>query len=238
MGAGKNEPLAEDLLYPGMRIEVLSAEKQFIFRGTIRRFDVDAVYVENTSGDEIPPVLYNTTVHLRGFARGLRSIVLIGKISGSTDRFWRIGELSQIHFQEGRKYFRQTVSVPARIMNITEVFEPGSSRGGDAAEGELLPCTLLDVSGGGIRFASRHKFAVGDYIYLFGVQFFPDEPPFSMICRILRTEDAGRQSQFGCCFEAMEVREHDRLIRVILKLQRLALTDKTISGPPDSAGRT
>ena len=88
---------------PGMMVEALTLNNQLTFVGKVERFGSNgAVTIRESTGQELPPVLYNKEIKLR-FFQGERTMVLHGKICGSgcgswtswkTSSWWRSGASS------------------------------------------------------------------------------------------------------------------------------------------------
>ena len=83
------------------------------------------------------------------------------------------------------------------------------------------PCTVLDVSAGGILIASQEEYQQGDRLSILGVRLTRTEDAFNFNCYVRRV--GGREMGFiryGCQFETLSSREQDRLLRAIFTVQR------------------
>ncbi len=214
MGTGSNMGL-----YLGMTLEVLTTDNKPIFIGRIADMDEGSVDIAGTSGGEVPPVLYNTGIRLRGFLPGMRPIMLSGSVCGSTEKFWRVDQLKSLYVQENRGFFRQHISVEATVMCVNAIFQPENGAVPEEKSG-TEPCHLLDISGSGLRMSCRRAYDVDDWLFVMDADLWPADAPFSFTCRVRRTENAGWAYVYGCQFEGLEPREQDRLLRVILQIQR------------------
>ena len=209
-------------LYLGMTLEVLTTENKPIFIGRTADMEDDAIDIASASGGEVPPVLYNTEVRLRGFLPGMRPIMLSGVVCGSAKHFWRVHQLKSLYVQENRGFFRQHISVEATVMCVNAIFQPDAGPVPQEKSG-TSPCHLLDISGSGLRLSCRRDYDVGDWLFVMDADLWPADAPFSFTCRVRRMEDDRLAKVYGCQFEGLEPREQDRLLRAILQIQRREL---------------
>lgn len=205
-------------LYIGMKLEVLTTENKIIFIGKVADKDGSEIRVEAASGAEVPPVLYNTEIRLRGFLPGMRTIMVLGCVRGSTEEFWRIECMRSLYAQENRGFFRQNISADAKVMCVNSIFQPGSTPAPEKSGTEA--CHLLDISGSGLRLSCRRKYEEGDWLFVMEAAIWPGEAPFSFTCQVRRVQEAKWDWIYGCQFEGLEPKEQDRLLRAILQLQR------------------
>ena len=109
-------------LYLGMTLEVLTTENKPIFIGRTTDMDDDAIDIASASGGEVPPVLYNTEIRLRGFLPGMRPIMLSGVVCGSAGHFWRVHQLKSLYVQENRGFFASIFRSKQRSCALTLFF--------------------------------------------------------------------------------------------------------------------
>ena len=198
---------------PGMMVEVLTMKNVLTFVGRVRSFSPNAVLTIKEAADaELPPVLYNQEVKLRFFQRD-RSLVLRGQICGSTRWIWRVDRLESQFGAEQRMFFRQNVNLTAQVQKVQE------------AEGEETltsptPCTVLDISVGGLMVTTRAALETGDRLVVSGACVVDEVGPFSFRCRVQRVQKSGMNFICGCKFEDLSNREEDRLLQAIFIAQR------------------
>ena len=54
----------------GMRLEMLSGENQtLLYKGVISKKDDECIWVSHADGNEVPPVVYNSRVRLKGYKK-------------------------------------------------------------------------------------------------------------------------------------------------------------------------
>lgn len=224
-------------LRAGMNVEVLTLDNKLTFLGRIDRFNGQMVEVSDGAGRETPPVVFGTEVKLRGFLQGLQPFEVLGKVSGSTDWFWRIDELTGQPMHE-RFYYRQTVSLDVQVFRVTEGDAGPKSVGSsnildvsyytDEQEDPPRPeaCRILDISCGGVGLRTRARFETGDALVLREVQLAPGGTPFTLRGRVRNVQQQGIFFRYGCELEGLDERERDRLLAAILQLQRQTIQSR------------
>lgn len=208
---------------PGMMVEALTLNNQLTFVGRVERFGSNgAVTIRESSGQELPPVLYNKEIKLR-FFQGERTMVLHGKICGSTQWMWKLDHLENKFVVEKRGFFRQHVKVSASAICTPKRGEKRTS----------APCTILDVSAGGLLLSSRETYEVEDELSVTDACIVEELEPFVFQCRIRRVGERVRGSvPYGCQFTALSSREQDRLLRAIFIAQRKEIQTQKERGTP------
>lgn len=199
----------------GSMIEILTKDNRLELLCRVVNYTGDMITIQSAQGQDLPPALYNRDVKMRVSQNGVNSIIL-GKVCGSTKKFWKIDRLQKTTVSEKREYFRQPLRAPAKVQCLKRSPQaPKLSRGVS-----LSACTVLDVSAGGIMIRSSEPFQLGDRLLITDARI-GNEQPFRFTCYVQRVENvAGRDAQFGCQFEPMDRREEDRLLRAIFFLQR------------------
>lgn len=202
-------------IQPGSIVEVLSEDNRLTLLGRVISYTGDMISIQESHGRELPPVYYNQDVKLRVKQNGVNGIIL-GKICGSNKQFWKIDRLQKTTVSEKREYFRQAVQIGAKVQCVKRSANMPKLSRGDAPG----PCTVLDISAGGIMIRSSEPFQQGDRLLVSDVRLDKDKP-FRFSCYVQRVfSEPGRGGRFGCKFEAMEQREEDRLLRAIFAIQR------------------
>lgn len=202
-------------LCAGMSVEVLTPGERLMFVGKVDSFRGGAIIIRDAKGDELPPVMYNEEVKLR-FFREQGSLVFQGKICGSTEMIWKVDRLESRFVKEQRAFFRQKISTQVQAVCARR-----------AASSKPVPCTVLDVSAGGILIASQEEYQQGDRLSITDIRLTRTEAAFSFNCYVRRV--GGREMGFiryGCQFETLPPREQDRLLRAIFAVQREEIKNK------------
>jgi len=214
----EKEPKPNEKLYieDGMRLEVLRSDDDVAFMGRVKDFEGNTLSLVNDTGEDVPSVIYGTEVKLRGAWTGVGLVTYHGTVFGSTPEMWKIGELADWYGWERRSFYRQDVSVEARVLRTYRA-HAASAHDLDVK----VACRILDVSGSGALIAcSKAVFMAGDRLHVTNAKILPDEEPYSFYCTVLRVEKARFNNLYGCRFDGMTIREQDRLARAVFKLQQ------------------
>lgn len=213
----RNNNQEQDLkLHPGMLLEVLTQDNQVVFVARVEEMDRRSVKLVSASGDVLPDVFYNTKISLRGFLSDTQTVLFHGVVRGNSQRFWLIEELEG-EVRKGRSFFRQQVSVKARVSCVNRIYAPERT---ETSSRKIAPCEILDISGGGARITSQEKYQVGDWLSIMEANFAPVKKTFSFTGRVLRAEFKRNMYIYGCQFEGLTQKEQDQLIEMIFLLQR------------------
>lgn len=214
-------------LEPDMRLEIMTSENRLIFLGRIEWVKANAIQVCDILGEDLPYIEYNTPIKLRGFSDNC-AFYLEGIVGGNTRLFWRIDHLATLQAGERRGYFRQNVVLDAVAMRISSPFEKGTVAG--SPQGPLVGCTIINISATGAMMVIKEPFQEGEWVSLSNVRLQPKEPPFTFTCAIRRKiiqEDGS--IAYGCEFYDLHSEEQERLIKIILLLQRKELNARRSS---------
>ena len=95
----------------GMRLEMLSENQTPLFKGVISKKDDECIWVSHAEGSEVPPVVYNSRVRLKGYKKDDNILMLCGTVFGSTPLFWKIGQISEFSIFNKRENYRHPVSI-------------------------------------------------------------------------------------------------------------------------------
>lgn len=201
--------------YPEMTVEVLTPSNTLIFLGKVDELEDGKLQVREAIGKELPPVIYNTEVKIKGVVGDERVEVLFGKVCGSTEYTWKVDSLRWMSVEESRTAFRQRVSILAQVC-LAEARAPALKRKTE----EFSPCRVLDISTGGALIRTRAAFEEGDRLALRDVAVIPEGEPFRFRCRVRRCAEDGNDHLYGCQFEKLPVREEERLLKAIFLVQR------------------
>lgn len=211
--AVEERPTDEFDIHAGMRVDVLTLQNRLTFIGKVDSYRGGALVIRDARDYDLPPVLYNKEIRLR-FARDKNSLVLHGRICGSSSQIWKIDRLESKFTKEQRVYFRQRLSTnpPATCYRRSAPGSPGT---------KPARCEILDISAGGVLIRCREKYEVGDHLMVNGISITDKEESFNFVCQVRRVgEVVETYISYGCQFETLSSREQDRLLRAIFTVQR------------------
>lgn len=208
----------------GASCEIRSTDNILVFLGKVRDFNGNSITIAESTGAEVPPVIFNTEfkfiIHPLNWG-GKPPVVGVGAICGSTRHIWKMDQLTRYHFTEQRSSYRQQVNTPARALFVNPIYGHGAPSREEHFH-RTSDCRILNISLGGAQFRSRERFQSGDWVLLMGAQLLPDEPPFTLTCQICWADRvSAREFLFGCRFTNLTEWEQDRLCGCIFRLQRL-----------------
>lgn len=204
----------------GMRLEMLSEENQtLLYKGVISKKDDECIWVSHAEGSEVPPVVYNSRVRLKGHKKGDNILMLCGTVFGSSPLFWKIGQISEFSIFNRRENYRHPVSIVTTARRLPQ--KPGEEKSGDEYVAvRTEQCTLVNISSGGVLFCCDHRFPVNANVQLGEIKFYPDHPPFALRCKVLRANEQEGKYFHGCRFIDINTKEQERMVREIFLLQR------------------
>lgn len=198
----------------GLRVDILTMQNRLLFVGRLERYRAGTMTISDAQGNELPPLVYNSEMRLR-FVRNGESVVLQGKVCGSSDRIMRVDRLERQFTKEKRVNFRQRLSTnpPATCYRRAEV---------DVAATDPVRCEILDVSAGGLLIRCEEDYNLGDCLVVEGISIAENEGSFNFTCEIRRVGEKinNKYRDYGCQFEGVSEKEEDRLLRAIFAAQR------------------
>ena len=233
--AKKEESLLE---YSGMRMEVLTEEKELLFVGRLVVKDGGEGELQRTSADNVlpeaapeeePPGEENTeekteengekkaaapaekpTFHvlLRGYEESVRQAV---------------------HMKADITHDRGRVWQVRRIKVVSKDNDRAFFRQDVGTDGEVLPlahlgnvpfpCKLLNISAGGACVQTDYVFEPGEKLLLKS-RLLPDSELKPVVCSVRRvTERKGGLFDYGCKFTELDAAAEDEISKAILQLQ-------------------
>ena len=185
----------------GMRLEMLSENQTPLFKGVISKKDDECIWVSHAEGSEVPPVVYNSRVRLKGYKKDDNILMLCGTVFGSTPLFWKIGQISEFSIFNKRENYRHPVAIVTTARRLPN--RPG-----------------VNISIGGVLFCCDHRFPVNATVQLGEIRFYPDHPPFVLRCKVLRASEQDGRYFHGCRFIDLSGKEQERMVREIFLMQR------------------
>ena len=200
-------------LKQGMQVDVLSMDNHLLFSAALENPTREALELRRVSGGSLPQVMGNNKIKMRGKQENEKLFFLSGEVVKSDWDHWQVEKLEILETLDSRAFFRQKADLEAKAMLGAEYYT-----------GEkYVPCKVLDISGGGARLRTRDVYRAGDLILL-EFKPVPNEPEFSIACRVRRAEQKGPEKwEYGCQFLSLVGQEQERLMRVIFDLQRKML---------------
>lgn len=216
--------------YTGMRTEVLNPLNHLIFVGKIELLKEGLLQITEESGENVPWVEYNTKIKLRGFQRGGMSFSVYAYVCGSSEKFWRCDRLELLQKAELRRFYRQIVNLPATVVCVNQLFvqrtDLKSRSMGD------VPCTVLDLSGNGVRLRcdKANRFEVGDWLFLSMADPLKANNCMNYTCCIRRVQESRSGVEYGCELENLSETEQERLLQTVMNIQQKELRARRSRG--------
>ena len=205
---------SEDVsVYSHMRVEVTTKDGQMLFVAKLMYPQQHTAELHQYSESEIP-LLENRSeaealpVHIRGYHDRLRKAVYMeGFITPQPKHVWLVSHLFVVKLGNDRAFFRLDTHMEATATTF-------------GAGGGVLPCRLLNISVGGARIFSEHRYYEGDK-FLLNVQLLEDRDPSIMFCQVLRVfEGEEGRLEYGCKFLELNETDQDRITENIFAAQR------------------
>ena len=210
--------LTRDGFQTGMSIEVLSDAGKPLFVGRIKALETGFVTLVDANNAPLPPAADSSaSVQLRSQMPNSRMALYRGNRCIGTRFFWKIDQLEGGPVQNRREFYRQPVSVEGFAM----LFSRGD--GTEDVSEEPAMCTILDISGGGLRMRCEKVFQVGDHLLVMEVLLQEGQEPFNFGCEVRRVEENSGIHVYGCQLEGLSEDEQARLVNTIHLLQRKTL---------------
>ena len=214
------EQKAEEKLYieEGMRLEVLRSDNDVVFMGRVKEFQGRSLVLVDDAGNPVPFAVYGTEVKLRGVWVGIGLVTYHGTVFGSTGEMWKIGELAEWYGWERRGFYRQNISVNAKVRRTYKAHVASTNE-----RDYEVDCKLLDVSANGVMLScTKAVYMQDDMLLVTDAEIIPGEPPFSFACTIRRIVKGKFNNLYGCQMENLSIREQDRVARAVFFLQQQA----------------
>lgn len=199
----------------GMLLEVLTESNAVLFRARVVNADDNSIIIEDESGKDIYPVLYNSEFKLRCSLNEYQRTDYRGVVCGSNSKVWKLDRISNWRTFEKREFFRQNVSVEAVVTRIRSANDIE-----DNVVGKEYKCSLLDISGGGVLLSCNEIFGVGDLLRVNNAEIFTNTAPFHFRCSVRRAQNASYTNLYGCQFFKMDKDDQDRIIKSISDIQK------------------
>lgn len=198
--------------YSHMRVEVTAFDGRLLFVARLMNHRGSTAELYQFSDADIPPDTEPLHVRIRGYHdQERKAIYMEGVISPLPKHVWQVTELAIVRIGNDRAFFRLD----------TDVAATATSFGSGAGE---RPCRMLNISVGGARLASEHRYWEGDK-FLLSVRLLEDRDPSIMFCEVLRVIEMGEgKYEYGCRFLELNEADQDRITQNIFDAQRKTRT--------------
>lgn len=213
----KNSAAPKLQMAVGTKVEVFDGSPEILFIGVVEDSGPGYAQVASAKGDEVPAVIFGSTVQLRSSLPGGKKQLVTGVIAGSSPYFWRLEELEGRIFQDNRQTYRQDISIDAKVLSTKDRLT------------DAVPCRVMNISEGGAQFSSKRAFVKGEEICLMDLRLTGTGGAFSLIAQILRVvpgETPRQPYTYGCQFIDMKRRDQERLVEEIFVVQNEMLRKK------------
>lgn len=198
----------------GMRLEALRTDERVAFLGRVKDFKERTLKLVGEPGENVPAVVYGTEVKLRGAWPGQGLVTYHGTVFGSTADTWMIGDLSEWYGWERRGFYRQAVSLDAKVLRTYRALPSVSEMD------YKVDCRILDISGSGALIScAKEVYSVDDGLAVTDAVLLPGEPPISFNCTVVRIVKGKFHNLYGCKFHGMKIPDQDRIARAVFRMQ-------------------
>ena len=127
-----------------------------------------------------------------------------------------IGDLSEWYGWERRGFYRQDVSIEAKVLRTYRA-RPVLAQEMDFK----VDCRVLDISGSGALITcSKEVYSEGDGLSVTEAQLLPGEEPISFNCTVVRIVKGKFHNIYGCKFHGMKIPDQDRIARAVFRMQQ------------------
>ena len=115
------------------------------------------------------------------------------------------------------------INLPGTVMCVNQIFSQGIGQTNN--EPTIVPCTILDISGGGarIRCGAEAKFKVGDWLFLGADDPMQSDNRLNYTCCIRRVVEGRNAYEYGCEFDGLTDAEQERLLQIVMLVQQREL---------------
>lgn len=220
--AKAEQPLDLPELYSGMRAEILTLTNRLIFVGKLELQKGAVLQITEESGENVPWVEDNEEIKIRGFQQDGTPFALRGYICGSSDKIWKVDRLKSLQKEELRMFYRQIVNIPASVVCVNHIFTQDA---GKQRPSSILPCMILDISGGGVKLRcnATPPFELNDWLYVSLDDPMQEDSELNYTCCVRRVTPGDNSYEYGCEFDALTESEQEHLLRVVMTMQQREL---------------
>ena len=199
----------------GMRLEALRTDENIAFLGRVKDFKERTLKLINDAGGSVPAVVYGTEIKLRGVWPGQGLVTYHGTIFGSTPEMWMIGDLCEWYGWERRDFYRQGVSIDAKVLRTYRALPSVSEMD------YKVDCRILDISASGVLVScAKEVYSVDDGLSVTDAHIIPGEQPIAFYCTVVRVVKGKFHNLYGCKFHGMKIQDQDRIARAVFRMQQ------------------
>ena len=160
-----------------------------------------------------PVIEEKTNLRIRIFDFDNKLTIYHGLLFDLEQKEWIIYCVEKWSIWERREFYRQNVSINAKLRYIQK-------ENGLKLYNENI-CTILDISGGGLRFSCKEcTLTTGAEVLIEGIKLIENDTPFSLECKIVRVDKNDVNNFFSCVFVNISEKKQEKLIEKIFKIQR------------------
>lgn len=200
----------------GMKIDVIMKDEQVCMSGYVDDYNGVMLYLTDPKGNAFP-IQFGAELKLRCYETEEQFTTYHAVAVSCRNATLKITEVCNWYGWERRGFYRQSMSTEARVLRTYRAM-PQIMQQIDVP----VVCRVLDISGGGLLMVcSQATYEVGDRLCVMDVFLFDDEPPYTMLCEVMRIEKARTNYMYGCRFIDLGEKEEDRLVHAIFRLQQL-----------------
>lgn len=199
-------------IYSGMRVEVAALDGRVLFVAKLMALHGDQAELHQYSEAAMPQREEPLQVKIRGYSdRDRKAVHMEGAITPLPQEKWAVAGLKLSRVSNDRAFFRLDTNIDASAVMF-----------GGLATGEA-PCTLLNISVGGARIASKSRYHEGDK-FLLKVRLLADRPESAMYSQVVRViEKDGGGFEYGCRFLELTEADQEQITQNIFAAQRQKL---------------
>lgn len=196
-------------IYSGMRVEVTALDGRMLFVAKLIGPHGGQAELHQYLESSISQVEEPFPVNIRGYSdRDRKAVYMEGVIAPLPQNRWSVTELKVRRIGNDRAFFRLETN-----LNATATTFSGLSIG-------EKPCRLLNISVGGARISSEHRYHDGDK-FLLKVRLLEDRPEsaiYAQVVRVIEKDNAG--FEYGCQFLELTEADQEQITRNIFTVQR------------------
>lgn len=187
-------------------IEVSTLNNILLCLGYGRLNKDNELEIKDRRGNNLPYVIYNTNVKVKGITKNKNTFIAKGKITGSSPKIWRIGELQLLADKENRQFIRQIINRNGQVIYIR------------LSNLDRYECKIVDISAGGALIALSKQYIKPDS--KIEVIFKGLREELTLPCKVIRVETDIHGYRYGCQFEKMSNTLQSKVMQEVFEAER------------------
>lgn len=203
---GRELPLEDRGVYPGMRVEVMDMDSHLLFIAKLMDIQKDSAKLHEYLESAVSFEEEEMKIRIRGYSDiAKKAIYLEGTLKQADDGIWPVEGLAFIKSGNDRAFSRVNTNID------------GSMVIGEKAGAEEEPCKLLNISVGGAYIRAEPALELGER-FLLKVKLGPNRDTsliFSEVCRIVERED--EVFEYGCRFVGLDEDDREQILRSLVR---------------------